>query len=241
MAEKKPMPRLFLMRHGETEWSLNGRHTGRTDIPLTQNGVDVIKRKAFHIAGPGKFLDPTQIGKVYISPRQRARKTFDLLFDGHLHEFTPAADDSSTCDGPGEPGVFHITDDVREWDYGDFEGLKPAEIQARSPGWTIWTDGCPGGESVEEMTARVDKIISKIHECHRRYLEEGLGKRDAMIFSHGHFSRVFISRWMEFTPALGTHFNVEAGGVALLSYNHRNLKEPSLSGLNLYAFSPEHV
>lgn len=103
--------------------------------------------------------------------------------------------------------MFHITEDVREWDYGDFEGLKPAEIQARKPGWAIWTDGyvrefpvlprslpshhkllrCPGGESVEEMTARVDKIIAKIHEYHRQYLEEGLGKRDAMIFSHGEF------------------------------------------------------
>ncbi|KAF9514185.1 hypothetical protein BS47DRAFT_1372348 [Hydnum rufescens UP504] len=164
------MPRLFVIRHGIT---------GRSDIPLTPNGINTVSSKSDQVVGHDK---------------------------------------------------------VREWDYGDYEGLKPHEIKEKNPTWNIWTDGCPGGESVEEMTARVDSVIARIREVHRRYVEEGLGKRDTLIFSHGHFSRVLISRWMEFTPALGTHFNFEAGGIALLSYNHGSLKEPSLNGLNLYAY-----
>lgn len=223
------MPRLFLIRHGETEWSMNGRHTGRTDIPLTANGIKIIESKANQIVGHGRIIDPENMERIFVSPRQRAQKTFELLFSAQGHR-----QDIAKC-STGE-AVVQTTEDVREWDYGEFEGLKPAEILERKPGWKIWTDGCPGGESVEEMTARVDKVIAHIQDIHRKYLEDGIGKRDVMIFSHGHFSRVFISRWMQFTPALGTHFNVEPGGVALLCYNHHNLAEPALSGLNLFAF-----
>jgi len=221
------MPRLFVIRHGETEWSLNGRHTGRSDIPLTQNGVDVITSKSDKVVGHGKLIDPRSLAKIVISPRIRARKTFELLFENHMSELE-CADDPD--------GVTLITEDVREWDYGDYEGLLKHEILEKDPNWSIWSDGCPGGESVEEMTKRVDSVIARVREVHRRYVEEGLGKQDTLIFSHGHFSRVLISRWMEFTPALGTHFNVEPGGITLLCYNHNNLKEPSLNGLNLYAY-----
>jgi len=225
--EDRPMPRLFVIRHGETEWSMNGRHTGRSDIPLTENGIKVITSKADEVVGHNKLIDPRTITKILISPRQRARKTFESLFSKHTTELECPHD---------EEGATRITEAVREWDYGDYEGLKPDQIEERQPGWKIWSDGCPGGESVEEMTARVDSVIADVREIHRKYKEEGIGKRDIMIFSHGHFSRVLISRWMEFTPALGTHFNVEPGGIALLCYNHHNLKEPSLNGLNLYAY-----
>jgi len=201
--------------------------TGRSDIPLTPNGINIITSKSDQVVGHGKLIDPCTLAKIVISPRQRAHKTFELLFANHMSELE-CADDPE--------GVTLITEDVREWDYGDYEGLGPHEIKERNPNWNIWSDGCPGGESVEEITARVDSVIARIREVHRRYVEEGLGKRDTLIFSHGHFSRVLISRWMEFTPALGTHFNFEAGGIALLSYNHANLKEPSLNGLNLYAY-----
>ncbi|KAI0080075.1 phosphoglycerate mutase-like protein [Panus rudis PR-1116 ss-1] len=218
MAEKRPMPRLFLIRHGETEWSINGRHTGRTDIPLTARGEQETAEKAKQLVGEGKIIDPKNICTVYVSPRTRAHKTFHLLF-GHLPEL-PA----------------HVTtEEVREWDYGEYEGLLSSEIQARRPGWKIWTDGCPGGESTEEMCFRVDTVIQKVREHHRAWLEEGKGCRDVVIVAHGHFNRVFIARWINFPLSLGTHFNVEPAGIAILSYNHRNLAEPALNALNLYA------
>jgi len=212
------MPRLFLVRHGETEWSLNGRHTGITDIPLTPRGEDQIKSKREILVGPGKVIDPKNLCVAHISPRQRAQKTFQLLF-GHL-EKTPE---------------FVIDENCREWDYGDYEGLLSSEIKAKNDKWTIWKDGCPGGESAEEMRARVDGAIAKVREYHRKYVEEGTVTRDVLIVAHGHFNRVFISRWVEFDLCLGTHFNVEPGGLSVLSYNHNSLKEPALNALNLYA------
>ncbi|KAF9270079.1 phosphoglycerate mutase-like protein [Marasmius fiardii PR-910] len=213
----RPVPRLFLIRHGETEWSLNGRHTGRSDIPLTERGESQIKETAIHLVGEGNIIDPKNLCTVFVSPRKRAHKTFHLLFE-HV----------------GIPNHV-LTEECREWDYGEYEGLKPGEIKEKNPTWSIWDDGCPGGESVEEMEARVDKIIAKVREYHRQYYEEGLNTRDVMIVAHGHFSRVFISRWIEFPLRLGTHFNVEPCGVAVLSYNHHSLKEPALNALNLYA------
>ncbi|KAH0590885.1 hypothetical protein H2248_001001 [Termitomyces sp. 'cryptogamus'] len=162
------------------------RHTGRTDIPLTARGEQQVLAKAHKIVGDGLIIDPKNLCTVFISPRQRAHRTFHLLF-GHL---------------PEEP--HHIlTEEVREWDYGDYEGLLSSEIQQKNPSWTIWADGCPGGESVAEMEARVDTVISKVREYHRQYKEEGLNTRDVMIVAHGHFSRVLISRWINFPLALG--------------------------------------
>ncbi|KAK0208148.1 histidine phosphatase superfamily [Desarmillaria ectypa] len=213
----RPMPRLFLIRHGETEWSKNGRHTGRTDIPLTAWGEEQIKCQAQILVGDEKIIDPKNLCTVFVSPRQRAHKTFHLLFD---HVQTP----------------HHIiTEEVREWDYGQYEGLLSSEILARNPGWKIWKDGCPDGESVEEMQNRVDIVIRNVREYHRQYKEEGLNTRDVVIVAHGHFSRVLLARWIRFPLHLGTNFNVEPGGVAVLGYNHNNLEEPAMNALNLYA------
>ncbi|KAG9222669.1 hypothetical protein CCMSSC00406_0004583 [Pleurotus cornucopiae] len=161
----RPMPRLILVRHGETEWSLNGRHTGRSDIPLTARGEESVKKQATILVGEGKLIDPSNLCTVYVSPRQRAHKTFHLLFDGL-------------------PKLPHhvISEDCR-------------------------------GEGVEEMQARVDGVIANVREYHRQYHEEGLNTRDVVIVAHGHFNRVLISRWINFPLCLGTHFNVEPGGV----------------------------
>ncbi|KAG8747252.1 hypothetical protein FRC10_001868 [Ceratobasidium sp. 414] len=202
--EKRPMPRIFLIRH-----------TGRTDIPLTARGVGLIKDRAQNAVGPGKLLDPDNMCHVFISPRQRAHNTFHLLFDVY----------------PEAP-PHTVTEVVREWDYGDYEGLTSKEIHKTNPDWDIFRDGCPGGESVEQMTARVDDLIAKVREIHRLYLEEGIGRRDVLICSHGHFSRVLVSRWVGFDLCLGTHFNIEPAGISMLGYNHNNMKEPSLTGLN---------
>ncbi|KAF5385471.1 hypothetical protein D9757_005394 [Collybiopsis confluens] len=213
----RPMPRLFVIRHGETEWSLNGRHTGRSDIPLTPRGEDQVKEKAPILVGEGRPINPKNLCTVFVSPRQRAHKTFHLLF-AHV----------------GSP--HHIlTENVREWDYGDYEGLLSFEIKAKRPDWSIWEHGCPGGETVQEMEKRVDQVITNVREYHRQYHEEGLNTRDVVVVAHGHFSRVLIARWIQFPLRLGTHFNVEPGGVAVLSYNHNSLAEPALNALNLYA------
>ncbi|KAI0788542.1 phosphoglycerate mutase-like protein [Abortiporus biennis] len=218
MSEQRPMPRLFLIRHGETEWSINGRHTGRTDISLTQSGQVETRRRALQLVGPGKIIDPKNLCTVFVSPRLRAHSTFHLLFD-HLPELPDHV----------------ITESVREWDYGQYEGLKSDEIAKLNPGWNIWKNGCPGGESTEEMCFRVDSVIQQVREKHRKWLENGEGSRDCVIVAHGHFNRVFISRWINFPLSLGTHFNVEPSGIAILGYNHRNLNEPALNALNLYA------
>ncbi|KAJ3849583.1 phosphoglycerate mutase-like protein [Lentinula lateritia] len=215
----RPMPRLFVIRHGETEWSLNGRHTGRTDIPLTARGERQVKEKATILVGEGRPIDPKNLCTVFVSPRQRAHKTFHLLF-GHV-----------------EIPNHILTEEAREWDYvaGEYEGLLSSEIKEKRPDWNIWLDGCPGGESVEQMENRVDRIIDSVRKYHREYHEEGLNTRDVVIVAHGHFSRVLISRWIQFPLKLGTHFNVEPGGVAVLSYNHNTLAEPALNALNLHA------
>ncbi|KAL1670441.1 histidine phosphatase superfamily [Schizophyllum commune] len=218
-SDNRPMPRLFLIRHGEhrlTEWSLNGC-TGRTDIPLTAQGIEQIKEKAQMLVGEGKVLDVKNLCTVLVSPRQRAHKTFHLLFE-HV-----------------TPPPHMVTETVREWDYGDYEGLKPAEIKQRKPDFNIWTDGCPGGESVEQMCARVDDVIKTVRTYHTEYFHEGMNTRDVMIVAHGHFSRCLIARWLGMPLAFGTKLNVEPGGIAVLSYNHHRLEEPSINALNLYA------
>jgi len=189
-----------------------------TDIPLTERGVEQVQKMAQVFVGEGLVIDPENLCTVQVSPRQRAQKTFRLLFEhtGTLPEYV-------------------LNAGVQEWNYGDYEGLKPAEIKKLNPTWKIWSDGCPGGESVEEMQARVDEVIKKVREYHRQYKEEGLNTRDVLIVAHGHFNRVFISRWINFPLCLGTHFNVEPGSVAILGYNHNSLDEPALNALNLAA------
>jgi len=218
MAKPRPMPRLFVIRHGETEWSKNGRHTGSSDIPLTMKGEEGIRKIAQRLVGPELAIDPKDLCNVLVSPRQRAHRTFQLLFD-HLENKPKHT----------------LTEDVREWTYGDYEGLTSAEIKKIDPNWTIWFNGCPGGESVEQMQARVDGVISKVRDYHREYKDKGTNTRDVLIVAHGHFSRVLISRWINFPLCLGTHFNVEPGSVAILSYNHNSLEEPALNALNLFS------
>ncbi|KAF9527824.1 histidine phosphatase superfamily [Crepidotus variabilis] len=217
----RPMPRLFVVRHGETEWSQNGRHTGLTDIPLTSRGEDQVRNIATRLVGKGLALDPENLCVVHVSPRQRAHRTFHLLFE-HLGTIPN-----------------HVLDeDVQEWNYGDYEGMVSSEIKKFDPKWWIWNDGCPGGESAQDMEARVDRVIEKVRAYHREYKEKGTNTRDVMIVAHGHFNRVLIARWIKFQLCLGTHFNVEPGSVAILGYNHNNLEEPALNALNLFSIVP---
>lgn len=161
-------PRVFIIRHGETEWSLNGRHTGTSDIPLTANGEQRIRATAAALVGPDRLIVPERLAHIYVSPRTRAQRTLELLIGGDrkgaswcpaklpwerhgdVEEEKTGAEGTSAEKGVSKAQI-EVTEAVREWDYGDYEGVTSKEIQQRRteqglPPWDIWRDGCPGGE-----------------------------------------------------------------------------------------------
>jgi broad specificity phosphatase PhoE len=176
-----PLPVIHLARHGETEWSLNGRHTGRTDIPLTERGERDALRLAHRFAG-------LATARVWTSPRLRARHTAELA---------------------GFPDA-ELVDDLAEWDYGDVEGLTTVQYRERVPGWTLFRDGCPGGESLAEVGARADRVIARLRSL----------PGDTLLFSHGHFSRVLAARWIGLEAAGAAHFFLSTAAVGALGYEH---------------------
>jgi len=173
---------VFLIRHGETEWSLNGRHTGSSDIPLTEKGRQVARLWQPYAAA-------RSFGLVLSSPLQRARET---------------------CELAGLAGQAQIEDDLREWNYGDYEGLTPQQIRAAQPKWQIFRDGCPGGESPDQVGARVDRVIARIRAV----------TGDVALFAHGHVLRVFGARWLELPASAGSHFLLETATLCALSSYH---------------------
>jgi probable phosphoglycerate mutase len=171
---------VFAIRHGETEWSLNGRHTGTTDIPLTDNGRRLAERLRPALARESFAL-------VLVSPLQRARTTCALS-------------------GLGDAAV--VDAELIEWNYGAYEGLTPAEIQEVAPGWLIFRDGCPGGESPGHVGARVDRVIARARAV------EG----DVALFAHGHVLRVLAARWLGLPAGAGQHFLLDTGTLSVLDY-----------------------
>jgi len=175
-----PTQLVYLVRHGETEWSLSGQHTGTTDIPLTENG-----RKVARLLEP--VLAKESFALVLTSPLERARKT---------------------CELDGLSDRAEIDRDMMEWNYGAYEGLTPKQIQAQAPGWMLFSDGCPGGESPEQISARVDRLIARVRAV------EG----HVALFAHGHIFRVFAARWLGFPATAGCHFLLETATLNILSY-----------------------
>ena len=175
---------VYLARHGETEWSLSGQHTGITDIPLTENGRNLAKRLA-------PVLATERFALVLTSPLERARKTCELAGLGAHAE---------------------IDRDLMEWNYGEYEGLTPKQIDAQAPGWMIFTDGCPGGESPAQVSARADRLVARVRSV------EG----DVALFAHGHIFRVFAARWLGIPATAGCHFLLDTATLSILSY-YRNL------------------
>jgi len=171
---------VFAIRHGETAWSLSGQHTGTTDIPLTENGRRLAERLR-------PVLAKEVFARVFVSPLQRTRETCKLA-------------------GLGNSAV--IDTDLVEWNYGEYEGLTPNQIHERAPGWLIFRDGCPGGESPEQVGARVDRVIARSREV------EG----DVALFAHGHVLRVLVARWIELPPGGGQHFLLDTGTLCVLGY-----------------------
>ena len=175
-----PIQQVYLIRHGETKWSLSGQHTGITDIPLTENG-----RKVAKLLEP--VLAKETFALVLTSPLDRARKTCELAGLGERAE---------------------IDGDLMEWNYGKYEGLTPKEIHAQAPDWMLFSDGCPGGESPEQVGARVDRVIA------RARAEEG----HVALFAHGHIFRVFAARWLGLPATAGCHFLLDTATLNILSY-----------------------
>ncbi|KAM0750407.1 phosphoglycerate mutase-like protein [Meredithblackwellia eburnea MCA 4105] len=218
----KRLPRIYLVRHGETEWSISGQHTGKTDIPLTSNGEAIIKKLSPSIVGPGKLLDPVHIQHAFISPRQRAQTTFKLLFQSSGQQLP----DWST------------EEDVQEWDYGKYEGMTAHDIRQKyDPNWQIWEDGCPDGESAQQMSDRCDRMIEKILSRGKSHVECGETKEgcgDILIVSHGHFTRCFLTRWCKLELPKGRIFVADPGAISVCGYQHGNFDERSLLGVNLF-------
>jgi len=171
---------IVLVRHGETEWSRAGRHTGHTDVPLTDQG----RRDAKAI---GAVLGKRQFALVLTSPLQRAAETCRLA-------------------GFGETAVQR--DELREWDYGEYEGRKTVDIRQERPRWSLWCDGVPGGETLWEVGARVDHVIEELRSI------EG----DVALFAHGHLLRVLAARWLGLEPAAGRLFVLDSGTISVLGH-----------------------
>lgn len=174
--------RLWLVRHGETEWARLGRHTGRTDIPLTGKGEEQARALQARLAGHTFTL-------ALSSPLSRALETSRLAGFGEQVE---------------------TTDDLLEWDYGEDEGRTTAEIRLQRPGWTIWRDGPVGGESVEDVATRVDRVIARVREA-------GAGG-NALAFAHGHVLRVLAARWLGLPAEMGHLFALSTATLSILGW-----------------------
>lgn len=185
-----PPASVVLMRHGATEWSRNGRHTGRTDLALDEGG-------RAQAAIVGERLAGRSFARVWSSPLRRALETCRLVGL------------SSRCE---------ILDDLAEWDYGEYEGLTTAEIRERRPGWSVFADGCPGGESPAQIGARADRVLARIGARPTEGREAGRPPEAVIVFSHGHFLRVLAARWLALAPGEGRHLAFDAGHLSELGF-----------------------
>jgi broad specificity phosphatase PhoE len=171
---------IALVRHGETEWSRDGRHTGRSDIPLTETG----RAQAEQLAGA---LREWSFARVLSSPLERALETCRLA-------------------GLGDD--VEVTEDLMEWDYGEYEGITTPQIRESRPGWYLWRDGCPGGETAAEVGRRVDRVIAELDDA----------GGDVALFAHGHVLRVLAARWIGLGPEGGALLALNTGTLSVLGY-----------------------
>jgi probable phosphoglycerate mutase len=186
-------PVVYLARHGETAWTVSGRHTGLTDIPLTERGAANARRL-------GERLKGLTFARAFTSPLQRA---------------------SRTCELAGFGSVAAVDADLVEWDYGDYEGMTTAEIRKKQPGWEIFRDGCPGGETVAEVGARADRVIGRARAVNG----------DVLLFSSAHFLRVLGARWLGLDPSAGRYFLLHTAALSVVGYEH-DLNEPVIRSWN---------
>lgn len=176
------LPVIYLARHGETAWSLAGQHTGLTDLPLTERGEQNARRLA-------ERLKEHSFARVFTSPLQRATRTCELAGFGTIAEIDP---------------------DLVEWNYGQYEGLRTKEILEKNPGWQLFRDGCLGGESVTDASARADRVIQRLRAI----------DADALLFSSAHFLRILAARWLDLPPYGGSYFLLSTATLSILGYEH---------------------
>ena len=176
------LPIVYLARHGETAWSLSGQHTGITDLPLTKRG----ERNARRL---GERLRGISFAAVFTSPLQRAVRT---------------------CELAGFGAVAERDDNLVEWNYGQYEGRRTFEILAERPNWQLFRDGCPGGETPQEVGVRADAVLSRIRAV----------RGDVLVFSSAHFLRVLASRWLGLPPSDGRYFLLSTASLSALGYEH---------------------
>ena len=185
------LPRIYLIRHGETEWSLSGQHTSRTDIPLTEQGEQDARKL-------GERLRDLNFSQVFSSPRQRARRT---------------------CELTGLAQVAEIEPDLAEWDYGDYEGKRSADILPTRPDWNLFRDGCPRGETPAQISDRADRLIGRL-----RVLDGNVA-----LFSHGHFGRVLAARWIGLPVSEAQRFLLDTASLNILDYEHNHVESPVIA------------
>lgn len=195
--------RVCLVRHGQTAWTLSGQHTGLTDLELTAHGEHESRALEPRLQG-------LAVTKVLVSPRLRARQTCELVGFGSASKIVP---------------------DLSEWDYGRYESLRTADIRRETPGWNIWRDGCPGGESPEDVGVRDDRVIA--HLC----TLEGT----VALFSHGHFGAALAARWIGLALVEGQHFALHTASVSLLGIDPHHSERRTIELWNEHPFDGTNV
>lgn len=180
---KDTLPIIYLARHGETAWTLSGQHTGLTDLPLTERGEQTARRLSARLKG-------LTFAKVLTSPLQRARRTCELAGFGSMAVTDP---------------------DLVEWDYGQYEGRRSDDIRKERPDWNLFRDGCPGGETPQQVSARADRVVSRVRAI--------MG--DVLIFTSGHFIRVLAARWLGIEPTINSrYFMLSTASLSALGYEN---------------------
>lgn len=195
------LPRLFLARHGDTAWTVTHQKTGRTDLPLTAQGQQ-------HAQQIGAELRRFTFSRVFTSPLKRA---------------------AETCRLAGFGGGIEVDPDLVEWDYGRFEGKRTGEVLQQCPGWELFRDGCPEGESPGDVAARADRFIARVREL----------SGDVLAFSSGHISRMIAARWFGLSPEMGRIFYCDTASVGILGFEHDNSEEPVIRLWNYATFPRE--
>ncbi|KAK8439576.1 Sedoheptulose 1,7-bisphosphatase [Candidozyma auris] len=221
---KAPTPRVIFVRHGQTEWSKSGQHTSVTDLDLTPFGVIQMEKTGHSLIGHEHYqmIKPENLKHIVSSPRTRAQHTVQLLLSGLTEDERKAIQIS-------------VDEDIREWEYGDYEGLLTQQIKDlrkergldKDKTWNIWRDGCENGETYVEVTKRVDRMIEKIRAIHKKALDAE-EPCDVLVVGHGHILRCFAARWVNQPINTNPNYMLDAGGVGVLSYQHRNINEPAL-------------
>jgi probable phosphoglycerate mutase len=181
------LPVVYLARHGETAWSLTGQHTGLTDLPLTERG----ERNARSLGERLKWLT---FAKVFTSPLQRA---------------------AGTCRLAGVGAAAEVDPDLLEWNYGEYEGRRTADIRVERPDWQLFRDGCPGGETPDQIGVRADRVVNRVRAI----------QGNVLVFSSGHFLRVLAARWLGLEPGAGRYLLLSTASLSVLGYEH-NLSQP---------------